>query len=355
MSENRKQNRLRSQTMAEAVAEARERYRLIGEYGINAFSESTGLASLDALLDGQIEPERLIVLSARPGGGKSAAAAQIALNIAGRGRGVAIWSGEMSAVGIVNRLAAQVARLSTTEIRRSARARGLDPDEEKKLFAAFDYLESLPIRIIQQKATVEEIAVEFTRMYKEFRSEGIEPGASFVDHIGLVSRNPRQSTTDAIGHITGILKQHALAQQIPVIALSQLRRANVNEQREPILADLRSSGDIEQDADTVLFFHRPIDHVSDFVKYELEHNPDLRRHYVPFGDNDDLVLVIAAKCRDAATGMTLLRWVPEQVRFADADEYGDALWAPYKAPEPYTDRETEARKELRSLRELVKN
>lgn len=350
--------RLRTQRIADAVEEAKARYELAGEYGADAFYEKTGLSSLDALLDGQLEPGRLVVIGARPGAGKSALAAQVALDIAGRGGGVVIWSGEMSGGGIVARLAAQVARIPLTEIRRSARSKGLTPDQEKKLFDAFDYLKALPIRIIQQKATVEEICIEATRLYKEMRAEGIEPRVLMVDHIGLVSKKPRATTTDAIGHITGTLKQHSLAQSMCVIGLSQLNRASAGGEgsiREPVLTDLRSSGDIEQDADTIIFIHPHVDQVSEYVKKELNDNPQLRKHFAPFGGNEDLRLIIAAKCRDARPGMTLLRWVGEQVRYAEADEYGEALWAPYEPPKPYTEREVEARAKLRSLRSLTRN
>ena len=181
---------------------------------------SLTIPTLTEALNG-LQPGRFYVLAARPGGYKSALALQIAVAAAAAGVGAGYISREMPHAELADR----------------AKQMGI-------------YRPSLPLRIDDTSASLDQISARI-RQWKHQRSVGLV----VVDYIQLL-RASGETRQQQVGAITRALKGLAMELEIPIIGISQLNRASESENREPRMADLREAGDIEQDADVVIFIHR---------------------------------------------------------------------------------------------------
>ncbi len=210
---------------------------------------ATGLPALDGLL--ALKPGNLVVIGARPAMGKTALGTSLAANVARRGEPAVFWSGEMSAEQITNRLLARETGIGLTDIER----RGLDRAQFDRLFDAQRALQAWPLAIDDTPAvTVEHLHAKLRR---HKRRHGL--ALAVVDYLGLMSvpRHERERRHLDVGRISRGLKAMAKDLAIPVIALHQLNRAlEGRDNKRPTLADLRDSGEIEQDADAVVFIYR---------------------------------------------------------------------------------------------------
>jgi replicative DNA helicase len=215
-----------------------------------------GLAGLDQKTLGAM-PGQLIVIAGRPGMGKSALALGIARNMAQDGNPVLFWSGEMGDVDLTTRMISDklwspARRLTYWQI-----ASGKYREERfHDITRVGRELAELPIRIEQQPGlTVAQIGAR-ARQWK--RKYGLK--ALFVDHLGLVKASGRYAGNKVYetGEITMGLKTLAKELGIPVFLLCQINRGvEQRDDKRPGLSDLRNSGDIEQDADTVMILYRP--------------------------------------------------------------------------------------------------
>lgn len=226
---------------------------------------STGITDLDRIMP--MMASDLLVIGARPGMGKTALGLRIARNVAkqahlyrdrgdGPAGGVAFFSLEMSTEQLAMRLlAAEVGNISVGAMRR-----GLDIDAygRDRLGQAKEDIDRWPLYIDDQPATdVREIA---RRARKLKRRHGL--ALIVVDYLQLVTpgnsrRRRNVSRVEDVSEISAGLKRIAKELDVPVLALSQLSRAlEQREDKRPILSDLRESGSIEQDADTVAFLYR---------------------------------------------------------------------------------------------------
>lgn len=221
-----------------AISEARRKR----EAGIDAGVPS-GIPCLDARTGGW-QPDSLIVIAARPGLGKTALLNQIAVHAARRGHGGLICSLEMGPETLGIRAMASAAAVNVTALLRGYR----EPHEVAALKAV--ELALLPLHVDTDTYSLGGICAQISE-YR--RVHGIRWAA--VDHIGLVEAEGFHSRNEQIGAITRSLKKLAKRLQIPIIALSQLNRGVEKDRRRPTLADLRDSGNIEQDADACLFLH----------------------------------------------------------------------------------------------------
>lgn len=203
----------------------------------------SGIACLDARTGGW-QPDTLVVIAARPGLGKTALLNQIAVHAARRGHPGLVCSLEMSAEALGLRAMATAARVNVSALQRGHR------QEYEQAAARAVELAGLPLWVDTESYALSAICAQISE-YR--RRERIAWAA--VDHIGLVEADGWHSRNDQLGHITRTLKKLAKRLQIPVLALSQLSRAVERERRRPVLADLRDSGNIEQDADLCLFLH----------------------------------------------------------------------------------------------------
>lgn len=220
-----------------------------------------GIPTLDQVTLG-IQPGQLIVAAGRPGMGKSAFAAHVALSSAQAGYGVHYTSLEMTAEQLGARFVAAMAYDPRRPIPyfEITRGTGLDEDQLERLVIGQRYLDALPLLIEQQSGlSLSQIGIRAKRAAQHFESKGFHMGILVVDHLGLVASSDRYkgSKVNEISEITAALKIMAKDMGIGVLLLSQLNRGvEQRENKRPTLADLRDSGSIEQDADVVLGLYR---------------------------------------------------------------------------------------------------
>ena len=234
----------------ELLHEQLEHVEKLQERGSNITGVATGFVDLDNLTSG-LQPSNLIIVAARPSFGKTS----LALNIAQQAATdhqvpVAIFSLEMSRTELVQRLVCAEALVDVSKLRRGQ----LSDQDWSRLATAVGRLADAPIYIDDtESVTVLEIRAKARRLKQK---SGL--GLVIIDYLQLMS-GPRRSENrqQEISEISRSLKILARELQVPVIAVSQLSRAVESRQdKRPMLADLRESGAIEQDADVVMFIYR---------------------------------------------------------------------------------------------------
>ena len=212
----------------------------------------SGFKDIDAVTGG-FRAGNLIVIAARPSMGKSALVANIAENAALAGHAVALFSLEMSESELAQRFVASQASVRGEELRRGRVAEG----KWQKILTASQKLSQSPLWIDDSSDTsVLDLRAKARRLHHQVPG-GL--GLIIIDYLQLMRHEGRiESRVQQVGQISRGLKGLARELNVPVIALSQLSRAV--EQRGgdkvPILSDLRDSGEVEQDADVVMFIYR---------------------------------------------------------------------------------------------------
>lgn len=257
----------------------------------------TGFPFLNKITNG-FQRSDLIVIAARPGSGKTSLAMNIVEAAAFQGNVCAVFSLEMPKIQIVQRLLCASAKVSMSD----ALSGKLTPNDWKALIKTGEDLKKLSIIIDDSsRVTPAEILSKCRRIKSK---NGGRLDLVMIDYIQLMSSGSRQeeNRTREIAHITGDLKIMAKELDVPVIALSQLRRMV----GEPQLSDLRESGAIEQDADMVIFINRP-DMTA--TPEEIEKNKIVR----------GMADLIIAKHRNGETGRTKLRFKGEYTKFVTPD------------------------------------
>jgi len=210
----------------------------------------TGFPDLDNLLAG-LQKSDLVILAARPSMGKTAFALDIARQAALQFNiPVGLFSLEMSAQQLVDRMLASEARVDAWKIR-TGKIR--EDDEFSRIRDALDRLSKAPIFIDD---TASNTVMTMRSVARRLKSEqGL--GLLVVDYLQLMAPSRHyDSMVQQVTEISRALKGLARELDIPVLALSQLSRAVEQRQGRPRLSDLRDSGSIEQDADVVMFIHR---------------------------------------------------------------------------------------------------
>lgn len=217
----------------------------------------TGIRKLDEMIGG-FHPGDLVILGGRPGMGKSSLALAFALNAARDGFGVAFSSLEMTPDSLALRaISEETDRKGRGVAYADARKGQLDDDQfDTFRYAALD-IHQLPIRIIPPSVRdLGSLYAAVRRTMKHYEAKGIPFGAVVVDYLQLL-RVERRSRFEEITEISIALKQMALQFGIPVIALSQLsRQVEQRDDKRPTMSDLRESGQLEQDADLIMFCYR---------------------------------------------------------------------------------------------------
>lgn len=208
---------------------------------------STGFPSLNRLTGGFADGE-LVIVAARTGIGKTSFALNVATSMAlFAGHAVAFYSIEMSSTALMIRVLSSHADVDSQKIRQ----RRVNEFEKLRVEASREKLARMPFYVSDRPAwSVERIDAHADQT-------PLPPRAIFVDYIQLMSSVGRhENRVQQISAVTRSLKALAVKRNVPVIAMSQLRRTE-SQDAEPMLSDLRESGSIEQDADMVLFLHRP--------------------------------------------------------------------------------------------------
>ncbi len=211
----------------------------------------TGYKGLDQLLNG-LHPSDLVIIAARPAVGKTSFAMNIVENVALQGYTCAVFSLEMGKEQITERILCSVAGVSMENAKKGK----MNKTEWLKIAQAKEKLSGAKIFIDDSAVIRPRELISKCRRIKS--RDGLD--LVMVDYIGLMTpdkvRNS-DSRQNEISEISRSLKILAKELNVPVLALSQLNRAVETRKGRPQLSDLRESGAIEQDADIVMFIHRP--------------------------------------------------------------------------------------------------
>lgn len=240
------------QDIKDILGDAFERIDKLHKSGDGLRGVPTGFKGLDAKLSG-LQKSDLIILAARPSVGKTSLALDIARQAAiNHNVPVGIFSLEMSAQQLIDRMLATQAQVDSWELRTGRLNSESDFD---KIRDSLDVLSKAPIYIDDEPGSN---ILKMRAVARRLKSEkGL--GLIIVDYLQLMSPTQSKSTDNVVQQITEIsrsLKSLARELDVPVLALSQLSRAVESRGGKPRLSDLRDSGSIEQDADVVMFIHK---------------------------------------------------------------------------------------------------
>ncbi|MBR2290671.1 MAG: replicative DNA helicase [Clostridia bacterium] len=254
---------------------------------------TTGFSGIDRMTSG-LHNSDLLIIAARPAMGKSAFAINIATNAAKSGVPTAIFNLEMSKEQVANRILASEAMVDSNKLRTGQ----LDDNDWMKLASASGIVSEAPIYIVDTPGiSIMEIRTKCRKLKMEKNL-----GLVVIDYLQLVTASGRKNASreQEISEISRSLKILAKELNIPVIALSQLSRSAEKRQddKRPMLSDLRESGAIEQDADIVMFIYR-----------EDYYNPDT--------PEKNVAEIIFAKHRGGSTGTVKLSWLGNYTKFLD--------------------------------------
>lgn len=203
---------------------------------------------------GGFHRRELITIAGRPGMGKTTVVLSICCQLSiDKGVRTALFSLEMSKTDLHNRVAARMTGIPYKKIRNIV---NLTPEEEEMIDAALERIETLPIKIFDTTEHHNNFE-KLIGMIKEEVSEGAK--IVFIDYVQLIElTTSRGSETSDLNVITKKLKALANELNVPIIMLAQLNRdVDKRPDKRPVLADLKQSGSIEQDSDTVIFLLRP--------------------------------------------------------------------------------------------------
>jgi replicative DNA helicase len=215
------------------------------------------IPSIDALL-GPMRPTHLVIGAGRPGMGKTATASSYALGAAERGHGVLVISLEMSAEQLAERMVADLC-MEKGIPHAAIRDRTLTPEQKREVCRAHERIKALPLQILdKQGLTVGRIRTTVRRWKRRFAARGHKLELVIVDYLQLVRPDRKDASPyETVSEASRSFKEIAKEEGLCVFALSQLSRAvEQRPDKRPMLSDLRESGQIEQDADAVIFFLR---------------------------------------------------------------------------------------------------
>lgn len=277
---------------------------------------TTGFTRLDRLTNG-LQRSDLIVIAARPGMGKTSLAMNIVESAAiGSNLVCAVFSLEMPETQIIQRLLCGCAGVSMSD----ALSGKLKPNDWKKIVKASEQLRKSRINIDDSSRVTPAEILSKCRRIKARNNNQLD--LVMIDYIQLMSSGAKGgeiNRTQEVAQITRELKIMAKELDVPVIALSQLRRIQSG---EPQLSDLRESGAIEQDADIVMFINRPDVTATD---------EEIEKKHIVKGMAD----LIVAKHRNGGLDRIKLRFKGELTKFVNPELNDDAAPPDYdNAPPP---------------------
>ena len=257
---------------------------------------STGLPCMDRITGGW-RGGQLVILAARPAMGKTAVALHFAQAAAGAGVPVCIFSLEMPATQLGGRMLVGASGVDA----RAFRSGAVSTEDWKRIEPGAARLGELPVTIIDTPSiSMPAIRAQCRVLQRQGRC-----GMVVIDYLQLMQGSGygknNENRVVVVGEISRSLKIMAKELNVPVICLSQLSRAvESRTDKRPILSDLRESGAIEQDADSVMFLYRD-------------------EYYNPNTEETGTAECIVAKNRHGETGTVKLQWVGQYQSFADRE------------------------------------
>lgn len=266
-------------------------------------SITTGIPNVDALVGGFFGGE-LTVIGARPSVGKSAFGANIAVEAAQKGFKVAVVSREMTDIQFGQRLISRETMIDGMKLRKAA----IEVDDWETIAESISHMSHLPISFLFSVRTVEDLRREVQAKV----SKG-ELDMLVVDYLQLMHTSRRFKEEHLrVGYISKSLKDIAVDFNIPVIALAQVNRDTDGQM--PTLKSLKASGDIEQDADGVIFLHRPTDANDQYI------DPRDREYFQTYASNELTYICIGvAKQRQGAIGKACVLFDAAHMRYFQID------------------------------------
>nr|WP_255639468.1 DnaB-like helicase C-terminal domain-containing protein [Deinococcus betulae] len=253
---------------------------------------STGFSDLDDQILG-FEPGALYVLAARPAMGKTALGYSFGLHTARNGGHVGVASLEMPAKALALRALATAAGVDLHAIRQ----RTTSAMDRERLRVQASRMRALPITYFE---ATDQTGASIARDARQLRQAG-QLDLLLIDYLQLIEsgKGGNENRVQEVSAISRSLKKLAMELEIPIVVLSQLSRAvEMRPNHRPMLSDLRESGAIEQDADTVMFIYRD-------------------EYYNKETDQQGIAEVIVAKQRSGPVGTVRLSFSSEYVRFGN--------------------------------------
>lgn len=285
--------------MDELLADAFDRIEDLHKNKGSLRGLKTGFRDLDKKTAG-FQKGDLIIIGARPAMGKTTFAQNLTYNIASMNKkGVLFFSMEMAANEIVDRMISDVSGVDNWKMRTG----NLSDEEFQRIGEALGEMDELPIYIDDTSSmTIMDLRNKARRAMHDK-----DIGIVIVDYLQLIQGSDRYkgNRVQEVTEISRGLKILARELEIPVVALAQLSRSVTGrDDPRPVLSDLRESGSIEQDADLVMFLHRPDYYRQNDDNYEETHITEL----------------LVAKHRHGAVGKIELYFHPELLRFMSLDK-----------------------------------
>ena len=294
------------QKLDELIPQSIERMNEIAKNGSSLLGASTGYKDLDSKLQG-LQDGDLIIVAARPSMGKTALSMNIVENLVLNKDvpgGVLVFSLEMPAESLTTRLLASNAKIDQQKVRSAS----MNQADLKKFMESSSKLKDLPL-YIDDSSMLSPMELR-ARARRIARQEPNGLSLIVVDYLQLMQLPASQENrVNQISEISRSLKMLAKELNVPVIALSQLNRAvEQRPNKRPIMADLRDSGAIEQDADVILFIYR-----------DEVYNED--------SEEGNKAEIIIGKQRNGPIGKVNLTFLKEYTRFEDfaVDSYYDSI------------------------------
>ena len=292
---NRSQSSIKS--MKELIPKSIDRLHQLAESGSKLLGSSTGFKAIDNKLQG-LQDGDLIVVAGRPSMGKTALAMNIAENVLVENDentgAVLVFSLEMPAESLTTRLLSGMSRLDQQDVRSGK----LDNKQVTQVVEQSKRLRELPI-YIDDSSLISPMELR-ARARRVNRQEPNGLSLIVVDYLQLMQvPGSLENRVNQISEISRSLKSLAKELNVPVLALSQLNRAvEQRTDKRPMMADLRDSGAIEQDADVILFIYR-----------DEVYNEDT--------DQGNKAEIIIGKQRNGPIGKTYLTFLKQYARFED--------------------------------------
>jgi len=291
------------QPIQQVLSDYYDRIDQLASRGEDIYGVPTGFIDLDRLLMG-LQPSDFIIIAGRPGTGKTAFMLSAAKNAAQiHKKHVAVFSLEMSNEQLVQRLIAQETGIDSQRLRTGK----LEEDEWPLFTHAIEVMSDTRIFLDDTPAlTPLQLRTKCRRLHLEYHLDLI-----LVDYLQLMSSESRvENRVQEVSYISRNLKVLARELNVPVLAAAQLSRAvEQRADKEPQLSDLRESGSLEQDADIVMFIHRPELYEKDTLKKNVAQIKVAKHRNGPVGMVELIFRSALAKFENAATRMVDLSQV----------------------------------------------
>ncbi|MCU0487334.1 MAG: replicative DNA helicase [Anaerolineales bacterium] len=282
------------QTIQQVLSTYYDRIEMLANRGAEIQGVPTGFIDLDKILEG-MQPSDFLIVAGRPGMGKTAFMLTVAKNAAQvHKKHVAIFSLEMSNEQLVHRLISQETSIDSQRLRTGR----LEDDEWPRFTHAVEVLNDTKIHLDDTPAlTPLQLRTKCRRLHLEYGLDLV-----VVDYLQLMSSGTRsENRVQEVSYISRNLKVLARELNVPVLAAAQLSRAvEQRADKEPQLSDLRESGSLEQDADVVMFIHRPELYEKDVLKQNLAVIKVAKHRNGPVGAIELIFMGSVAKFENAA-------------------------------------------------------